>query len=78
MEVRRIAVRESVRMLVVARGLTALCLPGAVWWKTDVVGDLGQRPEWKVERRARAVKDSGSARALAPHSLQLWAAMGAV
>lgn len=78
MKVRRIAVREAVRMLAVARGLTVLCLPGAVWWKTGVVGDLGQRPEWKVERGARAVKESGSAWALAPHSLQLWAAMGAV
>lgn len=40
MKFRRIAARDM-RMLVVARGLTALRLPSAVWWKTGVVGIFG-------------------------------------
>jgi len=46
LEVRRIDVRDA-RMLVVARGLTGPCLPGALWWKTSVV--VGSGAETRVE-----------------------------
>lgn len=72
MEVRRIAVRD-VRTLVVVRGLTALCLPGSVWWKTSVLGK--RRAETRLEggERSRSCDEE-----LLCMGLQLQAAMGAV